>query len=90
MQSKSFTRYNKPVSIPKDYEKMVQMLIDARYEQGLSQEKLAYEIGCTVSLIHKWERHKRIPSGFMLLCWLEALGYEMQIKKTRKDNLHIV
>ena len=81
MQSTTFTRYNKPVSIPKDYEKLVRMLIDARYERGLSQERLALEIGCTVSLIHKWESHKRIPSGFMLMCWLDALGYDIEVTK---------
>lgn len=87
MQSKSFTRYNKPVSIPKDYDKMVNMLIDARYEQGLSQEKLAFSIGCTVSLIHKWESHKRIPSGFMLMCWLDALGYDIEVTKRKASNM---
>jgi len=87
MQSKSFTRYNKPVSIPKDYDKMVSMLIDARYEQGLSQEKLAFDIGCTTSLIHKWESHKRIPSGFMLMCWLDALGYDIEVTKRKGSNM---
>ena len=87
MQSKSFTRYNKPVSIPKDYDKMVSMLIDARYEQGLSQEKLAFDIGCTTSLIHKWESHKRIPSGFMLMCWLDALGYDIEVTKREGSNV---
>jgi transcriptional regulator with XRE-family HTH domain len=61
-------------------------LIHARNEQGYSQEALAYNIGCTVSLIHKWETHKRIPSGFMLMCWLDALGYEIEIKK-RSSNV---
>ena len=54
-----------------------------RNERGISQEKLAHSIGCTVSLIHKWETHKRIPSGFMLMCWLDALGYEIEIKKRK-------
>jgi len=81
MPSKSFTRFNKPVTIPRDYEKLIKMLIDARFEQGLSQESLAYNIGCTSSLIHKWESHKRIPSGFMLMCWLDALQYDIKVQK---------
>jgi len=81
MPSKSFTRFNKPVTIPRDYEKLIKMLIDARFEQGLSQESLAYNIGCTSSLIHKWESHKRIPSGFMLMCWLDALEYDIKVQK---------
>jgi hypothetical protein len=38
-------------------------------------------------LIHKWETHKRIPSGFMLMCWLDALEYEIQIKKVSHNSL---
>jgi len=81
MQSKNFTRFNKPVSIPKDYEKLIKALIGARLEKGLSQESLSHKIGCTSSLIHKWESHKRIPSGFMLICWLDALDYQIDVTK---------
>lgn len=87
MPSKSYTYYNRPVSIPKDYERLVKELIDARFEQSLSQESLAHKIGCASSLIHKWETHKRIPSGFMLMCWLDALEYEIQIKKVSHNSL---
>jgi transcriptional regulator with XRE-family HTH domain len=69
------------VNIPQNYENLVEGLTAARLDQKLSQESLAHKIGCTVSLIHKWETHKRIPSGFMLMCWLDALGYEIEIKK---------
>ena len=24
---------------------------------------------------------KRIPSGFLLMCWLDSLGYEIEVKK---------
>jgi len=81
MPLKNYTYYNRPVTIPKDYELMVSMLIDARFEQSLSQERLAHKMGCTTSLIHKWETHKRIPSGFMLICWLDALGYDITVTK---------
>jgi len=78
---KNYTYYNRPVSIPKDYERLVKELILARSEQSLSQEALAHKMGCTTSLIHKWETHKRIPSGFMLMCWLDALEYDIEVKK---------
>jgi len=81
MQSKNFTHFNKPVTIPKNYEQLVQELITARSERSFSQEVLADIIGCTVSLIHKWETNKRIPSGFMLMCWLDALDYEIKVQK---------
>ena len=79
MPLNKFERYNKPVKIPKDYEPMVSMLIDARLKRKLSQERLANKIGCTSSLVRKWETHKRIPSGFMLICWLDALGYDIEV-----------
>jgi len=79
MPSNKSAKYSKPLKIPKDYALMVSQLIDARSNQKLSQEELAYNIGCTASLIHKWETHKRIPSGFMLTCWLDALNYDITI-----------
>ena len=82
---KSFTHFNKPVSIPQNYDLLVSELIAARYEQSLSQEALAHKIGCTVSLIHKWETNKRIPSGFMLMCWLDSLGYKIEVTKCNGD-----
>lgn len=79
MPLNKYVRFNKPLKIPKDYELMVSLLIDARSKRELSQEKLAHRIGCTASLVHKWETHKRIPSGFMLICWLDALGYDITV-----------
>ena len=82
---KNFTHFSKPVRIPRNYEELVSRLIDARSERSLSQEALADLIGCTVSLIHKWETHKRIPSGFMLMCWLDALDYDIEV--VHRDNV---
>ena len=70
-----------PLLLRNNYDQMIQMLVDARHEQGLSQPKLAHKIGCTESLVHKWEQHKRVPSGFFLMCWLDALGYDIEVKK---------
>jgi len=64
------------------YEYMVDQLIKQRYKLSWSQEELAHKIGCTKSLIHKWEQYKRMPSGFMLGCWVDALG--LQINLTEK------
>jgi transcriptional regulator with XRE-family HTH domain len=62
------------------YEKIVQVLIDRRQELDWTQEQLAHKIGCDRSLIYRWERMKRRPSGFMFECWLEALNLEISIK----------
>ena len=67
--------------LPHNYNQMITMLIEARHEKKLSQDKLSGIIGCTESLVHKWEQHKRVPSGFILMCWLDALGYDIEIKK---------
>lgn len=75
----NFTHFNRPVRIPQNYDALVSKLIAARYARNLTQEALADLIGCTVSLIHKWETHKRIPSGFMLMCWLDALNHDIEV-----------
>ena len=77
----SSTKETKPPSVPNNYETLVRLLIDARHERGLSHESLARKIGCTESLVHKWEQFKRMPSGFMLMCWLEALEYDIEAIK---------
>lgn len=81
MASDEFMHFAKPVKIPTQYEELISELIDARKSKGISQERLAFDIGCTTSLVHKWETRKRIPSGFMLICWLDALEYEIEVKK---------
>ncbi len=77
----SSTEETKRPSVPNNYEILVKLLIEARHERGLSQENLARKIGCTESLVHKWEQFKRMPSGFMLMCWLEALEYDIEAIK---------
>jgi transcriptional regulator with XRE-family HTH domain len=62
------------------YERIVQVLIDRRQELDWTQEQLAHKIGCDRSLIYRWERMKRRPSGFMFECWLEALNLEISIE----------
>ena len=77
----SSTEETKQPSVPNNYETLVRLLIEARHERALSQEALARKIGCTESLVHKWEQFKRMPSGFMLMCWLEALEYDIEAIK---------
>lgn len=68
------------------YEVMVVQLIKRRQELGISQEALAFDIGCAKSLIHKWEQYKRVPSGFMLGCWVEALGLQIEVTEKRIES----
>jgi transcriptional regulator with XRE-family HTH domain len=80
----TFTHYKECVSIPENYSSLVSQLIHARSGRRLSQEELAHRIGCSQSLIHKWETMKRVPSGFMLTCWLDALEYEILVIRKRE------
>jgi len=74
-----FRNYKDETEVTISYEEMIQALVDRRNELGISQDALAEMIGCTNSLVHKWEQFKRVPSGFMLTCWLDALGAEITI-----------
>lgn len=75
----TFENYSRETEVTDSYSLMVNSLVDRRNDLGYSQEALADMIGCTTSLIHKWEQYKRVPSGFMLTCWLDALGVEIKI-----------
>jgi len=79
MRSK-FTHYKKPQPISDNWSDVVTGLISLRQEQGISQEVLADRIGCASSLVHKWEQFKRVPSNFLLICWLDALDAKVEIK----------
>ena len=74
-----FQNYTKATEVTDSYVELIDALVARRNELGLSQERLALEIGCTISLIHKWEQYKRVQSGFMLTCWLDALGVKIKV-----------
>jgi len=68
------------MTITNSWKDIIKQLVDIRTSQGLSQEQLAFKIGCHPSLVHKWEQHKRVPSGFMFSCWADALGAKIKIQ----------
>ncbi len=74
------THYTKPKANTTSWQNVITSLVQARNIRGYSQEELAHRIGCTSSLIHKWEQAKRVPSGFMFACWLDALEAEIKIE----------
>ena len=74
------THYTKPKANTTSWQNVITSLVQARNTRGYSQEELAHRIGCTSSLIHKWEQAKRVPSGFMFACWLDALDAEIKIE----------
>tara|TARA_R100000353_G_scaffold55700_2_gene44380 strand:- start:5651 stop:5926 length:276 start_codon:yes stop_codon:yes gene_type:complete len=78
-QSELFHYRATPVPINKNWKEVVSSLRGARERLNLSQEALADKIGCADSLVGKWERYERLPSGFMFLDWIEAVGCEIKI-----------
>ena len=80
----TFSHYVTEIKVTDSYADLIDQLVHRRNELGYSQEKLADRIGCASSLIHKWEQYKRVPSGFMLTCWLDALGCKIEIRS--KDS----
>jgi len=61
------------------YNELIRQLVAARKRLHIPQDELAYRIGCTTSLVHKWEQHKRTPSAFMFICWLDALDCSVSL-----------
>ena len=68
------------------WEAVVRSLVQIRLQQGITQEVLADKIGCASTLVGKWESYHRVPSGFLLSCWAEALGAKIQIQHDRQQR----
>lgn len=72
--------------MPPCYQDIIGTLVTERHKQKVSQEALAMQIGCAVSLVHKWEQYKRVPSGFLFSCWLDALGLTIKVSKKKIER----
>lgn len=75
-----FKHYKSSKPIPNVWRNIVIKLVNERNNKQFSQEELADRIGVHSSLVHKWEQYKRVPSCFLLSCWVEALDCEIKIK----------
>ena len=80
---KNFQHFKAETKITDTYKDVINQLVSHRHRQKLTQEELAHKIGCTKSLIHKWEQYKRVPSGFLFTCWLDALGLTLKVHKKK-------
>lgn len=61
--------------------KAIRELAQRRKEMGISQLELDKIIGMADGHVAKWESFARLPTGWMLSCWVEALQCEIEIKK---------
>lgn len=80
---KNFQHYKDETPVTDTYQSIINELVFHRERQRISQEELAHRIGCAKSLVHKWEQYKRVPSGFLFSCWLDALGLQIKIHKKK-------
>ena len=83
---KNFQHFKKEVQVTDTYEMIINELVYHRSHQNISQEELADRIGCAKSLVHKWEQYKRVPSGFLFSCWLDALGLTLKVHKKKNQR----
>jgi len=59
---------------------LIQQLIQARRNQSISQEELAFNIGIETSTLHRWETLARTPSYHNLISWVDALELKLETK----------
>lgn len=61
------------------YAQMIEMLVDARVNCGMSQAALSQKIGVNDAMVAKWESGLRLPSSFFLMSWCQALGVRVNL-----------
>ncbi len=61
------------------FDDLIAQLKRRRYELGISQLQLDRYIGTTDGHVAKWESGNRRPTGYLLFCWAQALGLEVQL-----------
>ena len=55
------------------------MLRDRRLALSLKQAEVAARMGVCANSLSRWERHQHGPTLFMLTCWANALGVEVEL-----------
>jgi|RhiMethySRZTD1v2_1073278.scaffolds.fasta_scaffold158107_5 transcriptional regulator with XRE-family HTH domain len=65
---------------------VVTILTVRRVAMGLTQEELAWRIGCADRHLAKWEIGKHRPSLYFLLKWCEQLGYRLALRHAEHED----
>lgn len=63
------------------YDRLVERLVHRRKELGLTQWDVNAAIGCTDSLVAKWERRMKYPTFRHMLLWCHVLDLELTLKE---------
>tara|TARA_R100001530_G_scaffold54610_1_gene40287 strand:+ start:3675 stop:3926 length:252 start_codon:yes stop_codon:yes gene_type:complete len=74
-------RRKNPQKVEEFTKDLISKLIKRREELNISQEKLNEKIGVADNLVAKWECGMRLPSGFLLYCWTQALNLKIELKE---------
>tara|TARA_R110000824_G_scaffold120059_5_gene274665 strand:+ start:1965 stop:2210 length:246 start_codon:yes stop_codon:yes gene_type:complete len=70
-----------PETVEQFSKDLISQLIKRREQLNISQEKLNETIGVADNLVGKWECGMRLPSGFLLYCWSQALNLRIELKE---------
>jgi len=70
-----------PETVEQFTSSLIKTLVKRREDLKISQEKLNEIIGVADNLVGKWECGMRLPSGFLLYCWTQALGLQIELKE---------
>ena len=74
---------NKALGIFND--KFIPQFVEQRKKLKLSQADVDVLVGCATGLVSKWEVGIRKPSGFLMLCWADALKCDLELKQRKKN-----
>jgi transcriptional regulator with XRE-family HTH domain len=62
------------------YDPIIDQLIEARKQRGITQVELDDIIECAEKLVSKWECRERYPSSHYLALWASALGLRFNLE----------
>lgn len=65
----------------KFHEQLIPQYVAIRKKRGISQLEMDEILGVAKGLVSKWECGIRKPSGFLFLCWADALGCKLELKE---------
>lgn len=63
------------------YRDMIEQLSARRRALGITQQDLDRRLGVADHQVAKWESFHRLPGAFMFMCWANALGVRLVVKK---------
>ena len=65
---------------------LVEPLAQERLDRKITHRAMAALLGCSQGMIWTWEGYRRAPNLRSLVVWVDALGFEIVLKKKpRRD-----